>query len=145
MHGIEYSARPARLITFMRYTDDNQNSLARPVWITIGLVSIGLATAGALLPLLPTTPFLLVAAYAFAQSSPRLHRWLLHHKQFGPLIHNWQEYGAIDRKTKIVAVIVMLLTPVITWLIGAPVWALGAQAVVLCCAGIFVVTRPDVT
>ena len=60
--------------------------MIRIFWLLFGLLATGLAFAGALLPLLPTTPFLLLAAYAFARSSKRLHDWLLNHRQFGPLI-----------------------------------------------------------
>lgn len=121
----------------------NGNSAARPFWLTVGILSIMCGVLGAILPLLPATPFLLVAAYAFAQSSPRLHRWLIQHPRFGPLIRNWQLYGAIDRRTKIIAITVMIFTPPITWIIGAPLWALAAQIVVLLGAATFIVTRPE--
>ena len=124
-------------------TNMNGHPAARPVWLAVGILSLACGIVGVVLPLLPTTPFLLVSAYAFAQSSPRLHRWLLRHRRFGPLIRNWQRYGAIDRPTKIVALTVMALTPPVTWLIGAPAWALAAQIVVLLCAATFVGTRPE--
>ncbi|MDG2479242.1 MAG: YbaN family protein, partial [Alphaproteobacteria bacterium] len=66
-----------------------------------------LAILGVALPLLPTTPFLLVAAFAFARSSDRWHRWLREHRVFGPLIADWQEHGAIDRRTKLLSVLAM--------------------------------------
>ncbi|MCG8435160.1 MAG: YbaN family protein [Gammaproteobacteria bacterium] len=121
----------------------NENGATRPLWLAVGVVSLGCGAAGAVLPLLPTTPFVLLSAYAFARSSPSLHRWLIRHPHFGPLIRNWQLYGAIDRRTKFIAVAIMVLTPFITWLIGAPPWALAAQCVVLAGAATFVLTRPD--
>jgi uncharacterized membrane protein YbaN (DUF454 family) len=120
-----------------------KNGMARPVWLTIGVLSFACGVLGVVLPLLPTTPFVLLSAYAFAQSSPRLHRWLIQHPRFGPMIRNWQLYGAIDRRTKIVAFTVMIFTPLITWIIGAPPWALAAQIVVLLTAATFIATRPD--
>ena len=120
-----------------------RNRAARPLWLTLGTASLGFGAAGTVLPLVPTTPFVLLSAYAFAQSSPRLHRWLAEHRKFGPLISNWQRHRAINRRTKTLAVAVMVLTPSVTWLVGAPVWVLAAQIVVLSGAMCFVVTRPE--
>src|SRR4029450_4529784 len=93
-------------------------------WLALGFIATGCAIAGAVLPLVPTTPFLLLAAYAFARSSPRLHAWLLNHRQFGPLITNWEQHGAIPRGAKITAMVMIALTPVITLAMQAPTWIL---------------------
>ena len=77
---------------------------------TIGLLFVGLATLGVFLPVLPTTPFLLVAGACFAKSSPRLHRWLLANKTFGPLIYHWQTTRSIPKKAKIIALVSIALT-----------------------------------
>ena len=113
------------------------------VWLFIGLVSLLSGIAGILLPLVPTTPFILLSAFAFARSSPRLHCWLVTHARFGPIITNWERYGAISRRTKIVAVAVIALTPILTLMIGAPLWALVAQILVLAGVVFFIVTRPE--
>ena len=115
----------------------------RLLWLAAGLLSLGVGAVGIIMPLLPTTPFLLLTAYCFAQSSPKLHRWLHEHATFGPLINNWNQYGSIDRRSKWLAVIAILLTPIVTYLIGVPWWALAAQLLVLAIAATFVVTRPD--
>lgn len=115
----------------------------RTAWLAAGIFSLGCGFAGSVLPVLPTTPFILLSVYAFAKSSPRLHHWLINHAQFGPLIHNWREYGAIDRRTKIFSLAVMVLTPLVTLAIGAPYWVLIIQIVVLTLAATFIVTRPD--
>ncbi|MBM3789437.1 MAG: DUF454 domain-containing protein [Acidobacteria bacterium] len=65
-----------------------------------GILSVGLAAAGIVLPLLPTTPFLLLAAACFLRSSDRLHRWLITHRWFGPYIRNYREHGAVTRRAK---------------------------------------------
>ena len=91
---------------------------------------------------LPTTPFLLVAAYCFTRSSPGLHKWLHSHPTFGPLINNWNQYGSIDRRTKRIAIIVILLTPLMSVFIGVPWWALVSQILILAAAATFVLTRP---
>lgn len=115
----------------------------RLIWMTVGLTALALAFIGVALPLLPTTPFLLVAVYAFARSSPRLEAWLINHKHFGALIRNWQRDGSIDRRTKILAAIVMALTFLLSVALGASSTVLVIQAVVLSCAATFVLTRPD--
>jgi len=118
--------------------------LIRIFWLSFGLLSTGLAIAGAILPLLPTTPFLLLATYAFARSSKRLHTWLIEHKVFGSLIRNWQENGSIDRKTKIISVSVMFGLLAISWGLGVRPMILIIQAIVLMGSATFVLTRPGV-
>ena len=112
------------------------------LWLLAGLASVAIGAIGVVVPLLPTTPFLLVAAFAFARSSTRLNRWLREHRSFGPLIENWHRDGSIDRKVKRTAIIVILITPVITWLFGAPLWLIAGQLAVLSAAAIFILTRP---
>jgi uncharacterized membrane protein YbaN (DUF454 family) len=114
----------------------------RVFWLLAGLMSVAIGAVGVVLPLLPTTPFLLIAAFAFARSSARLDNWLREHRSFGPLINNWYRDGSIDRKVKRVAIIVILMTPVITWLFGAPLWIIVCQIVVLSAAAVFILTRP---
>lgn len=75
----------------------------------LGLFFVGLAILGAVLPVLPTTPFLLVAAACFAKSSPYLYNKLLSNKVFGPLIKDWQEHRAISRKSKTIALTSIVL------------------------------------
>jgi uncharacterized membrane protein YbaN (DUF454 family) len=72
--------------------------------IVVGLVSLALGGLGIVVPLLPTTPFVLVAAFAFANSSDKLHQWLLDHNVFGPLIDNWRRHRAISRTAKAMSV-----------------------------------------
>lgn len=77
-----------------------------------GLIFVGLAILGVVLPILPTTPFLLVAAACFAKSSPRLQKKLLANKTFGPLIHEWQQHRSIPRKAKRIALLTIVLSVV---------------------------------
>jgi len=111
-------------------------------WLLTGLTAVAIGAVGVVLPLLPTTPFLLIAAFAFARSSTRLNRWLREHRLFGSLISNWHHDGSIDRKTKRNAIIVIVVTPVITWLLSAPLWIIACQVVFLGAAAIFILTRP---
>lgn len=74
-----------------------------------GFMFVGLALLGVVLPLLPTTPFLLVAAGCFAKSSPYFYKKLLDSRLFGQLIKDWQEYRSISQKSKVVSLISMIL------------------------------------
>ena len=111
-------------------------------WLALGVAALGLGVIGVVVPLLPTTPFLLVAAFAFARSSKRLHDWLVDHPTFGPLIKNWHAHGAISRRTKIVSVVSMVGVFGLALAMGAPRHVLLIQAVVLSIAAVFVVSRP---
>lgn len=116
---------------------------ARIMWLTLGLVSTACGIAGVLLPLVPTTPFLLLAAFAFARSSPRLHNWLVTHPRLGPPIMEWRVHGAINRRAKIMAIAVMGATLALSLAMGVAGRLLLVQAVVLCTAAAFVLSRPD--
>ena len=84
-------------------------TVIRSMWLAIGLLSLSLGILGVFLPLLPTTPFVLLSAFCFSKSSSRLHLWLLNHKLFGHLINDWEKHGVIRTKVKIVATCSMLL------------------------------------
>ncbi len=85
------------------------SGLRRLIYQGMGLFFVGLGALGAVLPVLPTTPFLLLATYFFARSSPRLHRWLLRSPWFGPLLRDWQQHRAIRRTTKWTALAMIVL------------------------------------
>src|SRR3546814_12083510 len=72
--------------------------MKRHFYLVSGWASLGLGALGAFLPLLPTVPFVILAAFCFARSSPRLEAWLVTHPQFGHHIVAWREKGAISRK-----------------------------------------------
>jgi hypothetical protein len=115
----------------------------RTLWLLIGLTSLALGIAGVVLPLLPTTPFVLLSAYCFARSSPRLHDWLLSHRLFGPLIRNWEQHRAISPRAKLLAVLSMAAVVGISVLVGAPQRVIIIQAVILPATCLFILTRPN--
>lgn len=115
----------------------------RAIWFGSGMLATGMALAGVILPLLPTTPFALMATYCFARSSPRLHRWILAHAVLGPLVRDWQNRGAIAPRTKVVAILAMALTFLLSVAISVGNWVLGLQAIILSCAALFILTRPN--
>ena len=95
-----------------------------------GVVSLALGVAGIFLPLLPTTPFLLLAAWLFVRSSPRLYAWLMNHPRLGESIRNFRENRAIPMRVKIVSVAMVWLTIgfCIVAVVGEWWWAQAALA-----------------
>lgn len=112
------------------------------VWLITGFAALGLGALGVLLPLLPTVPFLLLAAFCFARSSERFHLWLTTHPVFGPPIEDWRRSGAIRPAGKRAATISIIAAFLISVFLELPPWVLGVQAVVLSCVLIFIWSRP---
>ena len=86
----------------------------RLAFLTIGILSLALGFLGIFLPLLPTTPFILLSAYCFSKSSPRLYQWLTSNKTFGPIILEWQQHRTLPRKIKKRAVYLIIATFAVT-------------------------------
>jgi uncharacterized protein len=115
----------------------------RGLWLVAGVLFLGLGLLGVVLPVLPTTPFLLLAAGCFAKSSPRLHRWLLTHPLFGPPIRNWEANGAISRPAKRLAAGSMAAVFLLSAWAGLSWPLLLAQGALIAVGLWFVLTRPD--
>ena len=115
----------------------------RAIWATAGILAFVLGVVGAVLPLLPTTPFMILAAFCFARSSPRLHAWLLAHRTFGPMIDDWNRHRAIAPRAKKAACIAMAGAFVISLILQVPATVLIIQALVLGATATFILTRPD--
>lgn len=84
-----------------------RQAAARLLWRALALLSLLLAIAGFVLPLLPGVPFLIMAAWAAGKGWPALEVWLLNHAHFGPSIRNWRERGAVPRRAKWLATVMM--------------------------------------
>ena len=82
----------------------------RHFYIFLGILSLALGFVGIFLPVLPTTPFVLLAAYCFSKGSPRLHAWILASPLFGPMIADWEDGGVIRLRAKILATSLILLS-----------------------------------
>lgn len=115
----------------------------RVIWLAVGWLCVALGVLGVALPVLPTTPFLLLAAYAFARSSPRLHDWLVMHPLFGPPIEDWRREGAISRRAKRLAILSMAAVFLISLALGVGPLVLAVQGAALTCAAAFILTRPN--
>ena len=113
------------------------------IWAFLGLVCIALAAIGIVLPLLPTVPFLLLAAFFFARSSERLHYWLLSHPRLGPPIEDWQSRGAINPGAKRLATVSIVAVFVLSLVLALKTTVLIIQAVVLSLVLLFIWTRPS--
>jgi uncharacterized membrane protein YbaN (DUF454 family) len=115
----------------------------RLLYVSAGLACVGLAYLGVLLPGLPATPWVLLASYCFARSSPRLERWLRRSPLFGRLLRDWQEHRGIRRPVKVFAVCLVVTVVTLSLVLGTlPVWAkgvIGGLAVVGVCTIVFVV------
>jgi len=102
------------------------------MWVVLGAVFLLLGVIGIFLPVLPTTPFVLLAAACFARGSQRFHEWLLGHPRFGPLVSDWQRYRSIPFRAKCLALSMMWAS------MGTTAWLLRARpiasAALLACA-----------
>lgn len=116
--------------------------MTRGLWLAGGLIALCFGIIGVVLPLIPTVPFLLLAAFCFARSSTRLHDWMLHHPHFGPPIHSWREKGAISIRAKRLATLSIAGTIVVSLAMGVPSLLLALQALVLTTVLLFIWSRP---
>ena len=105
----------------------------RKLWLCAGFASLVLGVVGIVLPLLPTAPFVLLAAYCFSRGSQRWERWLLAHPRFGPLVRDWRERRAVPLRAKQFAIAMMACSSLgAWWLLPTPWrWLPG-----LCCAAV---------
>lgn len=120
------------------------NLSLRLVLLGLGWTMLALGVAGIFLPLLPTTPFLLLAAWLFSRSSPRLEQWLFDHPMFGRPLRDWREAGAISRRAKLFAIALMGLSFLFFWLRLEPsAPAAAIVAMVMIAVSAFIVSRPE--
>lgn len=116
--------------------------MARPLWMAAGLLFVGLGAVGAFLPLLPTVPFLLLAAFCFARGNPAWEQRLLAHPRWGPPLLQWRERRAISRKAKISALVAMAMGVLVSALtLGFPWWLVSLGVIAIPATWIW--TRPE--
>lgn len=119
-------------------------SSTRWLYLSAGWVVLGLAVLGIFLPVLPTTPLVLLAAWCFSRSSKRLHRWLLDHPSFGPLVGEWEAHSVIPMPAKILATAMVI--PLVGYAVlfdGVPGWARIPTALLVAWGMGFVWTKPS--
>ena len=120
-----------------------REALKRRAWLALGLFFVGLGSVGAVLPLLPTTPFLLLAVYCASRSSPALHAWLYSHPRFGPLLRDWRDHRAIRPRAKITALVLVAASWIWMWISVEPLYARLSASAVMACVVVFLATRPS--
>jgi hypothetical protein len=115
----------------------------RWVWVSLGVACVAVGAVAVVVPLIPTTPFLLVAAFAFARSSDRFHGWLVGHPRLGPPIREWNEGRRVRRSAKWLASTSIALAFGFSVAIGLPLWVIGAQAATLSAVVAYIWSRPE--
>ncbi len=116
----------------------------RIVYFSLGWLFFFIGAVGVILPVLPTTPFMLLALWAFSRSSERFHNWLYHHKFFGPPIQKWCKYRVIPLQAKIIALSVMLSSMVYLLIFASHHYIYKVSASVLILYGaFFILTKPS--
>lgn len=115
------------------------NKIKKWLWFTLGMFCVGMAYIGVVTPGIPFSIFLVIAAFSFARSSEKMHKWLFNHKYFGPFLTNWGKYRVFPKYAKYSMVIMMSISLAIMWyslqnfnavlwtgltMLGVSIWAL---------------------
>jgi hypothetical protein len=128
-------------------TDPGESpELSRPMrWLlkALAVVSLILAVIGAFLPIMPTVPFILLAAWAATRSSPRLSHWLESHPRMGPPIREWREGGVVRRAAKWYATVMMAVGGVTMSIVVRPWWVPLTAILVMASVGWWLWLRPE--
>ena len=115
----------------------------RWLWWLLAYASLGLGIVGIVVPGLPTVPFVLLAAFAAARGSQRLHAWLLGHRQFGPLIRDWEREAAVSRRAKRLATLMMVLCAAVMFLTAPKPWMAAIGSTIMACVALWLWRRPE--
>lgn len=116
----------------------------RILLLLVGWFFVAVGAVGIFLPVLPTTPFLLISLWAFSQSSERFHDWLYNHKVFGPPLQDWSRYGVIPVRAKFIAVGTMTVSALLVITFSSTPWyGLVAMVALMGFGAGFVLTRPS--
>ncbi|POF27734.1 YbaN family protein [Roseibium marinum] len=114
----------------------------RALWLFLGASALGLGALGAVLPILPTTPFVVLAAFAFGKSAPRIQEILENSSVFGSVITDWRESGAIATRFKVLAIMMMACVFGLSLTLSTSALVLCIQAFCMVGAAIFIFKRP---
>lgn len=115
----------------------------RPLWLAAAYASLALGAIGVVVPGLPTVPFVLLASYCAARGSRKLHDWLRAHPRFGKMICEWEEHGAVSRRAKWLASVMMAVCSVLMWFTPSPFWAWAMGSGIMLCVAAWLWFRPE--
>lgn len=113
------------------------------LWRLLALTSLLAGFIGAFLPVMPTVPFVLLAAWAAGRGWPELERWLLAHPRFGGSIRDWRENGAVSRRAKGLATTMMAGSAVMLWFVPVPTWLRAGVYAILLSVAVWLCLRPE--
>lgn len=120
-----------------------KNRFLRTTVFVLGFCSLALGVIGAFLPVLPTTPFLLLAAWCFLKSSVKAHHWLYQQPVLGKSLRDWELHKAISRQTKVVAIAMIITSVIFLWIKSTLLPVKITVSVILAVVSIFLITRNE--
>ena len=123
--------------------DDGHLGRFRWAWLVLAYAALGLGLIGIVLPGLPTVPFVLLSAFAAARGSKRLHGWLHAHRQFGPMIRDWERSGAVSRRAKRLAIGMMVVCALIMFATAPAWWMAAVGSAIMAVVAIWLWMRPE--
>jgi len=115
----------------------------RFLWWLVAVLTLALGVLGVVVPGLPTTPFVILAAFAASRGSPRLHAWLRRHRLFGPIVASWQQDGGIPRKAKWASTVAMAACAGVLFAVLAPLWMPATGTAVMGVVSLWIWSRPE--
>ena len=119
-------------------------ALRRPLLLGTGWLCVGLGIIGIIMPLFPTTPFLLVAVWAFSRSSPELAEKIRSHRLAGAYVRDWEDEGVIPLGAKIIAITMMTaMAGYLHFGSGAPGWVVIVAVTIMAAVAVYILTRPS--
>ncbi|SME97937.1 YbaN family protein [Pseudobacteriovorax antillogorgiicola] len=121
-----------------------KNPILRTMLMILSFVFLGVGFVGVFLPVLPTTPFVLLSAFLYARSSPRFYNWMMNHRHLGPPLRRWKTTGSIPRSAKILAISMIAITLIPSILFVVPVLAVKVLlGIIGILVATYIATRPE--
>lgn len=118
-------------------------SATRVLWVFVGTLFLAFGALGAVLPILPTTPFVILAAFAYGKGSPTLRAWLVNNRTFGPIIAEWEAHGAIAPRYKLMGIGMMAVVLGLSIYYAVSTTVLVVQVIGMTIGAAYVLSRPN--